>query len=284
MVAGLIATLLAPVTGGLFGLAYGTAIRIGYEQIYPALFPKKGPLGLTPEKQDVISGLVQMYDIIGGKGAHEFGINIGIQNAMKNVGNELFNSPELNELIKIEAGIGGVGVSGSSGLGRDGLGLQFSQLGGDVSKIREEALKTSIVETEQQRKDRLELERLREAERQRSVLVTTQIAPLPSGVSKSGQFGSTFVPPTPPPAKKFQQVSGSPQKQKEIAVYKAQQKTQASLISMISQKQRGLQSGGRGVTAKMIQDNIAVTRKLQAQLVTLERLMVFQKVKIDRMI
>ncbi len=30
MVAGLVAALLAPVTGGLFGLAYGTAIRIGY--------------------------------------------------------------------------------------------------------------------------------------------------------------------------------------------------------------------------------------------------------------
>ncbi len=126
MVAGLVAALLAPVTGGLFGLAYGTAIRIGYEQIYPALFPNKGPAGLTTGKKDVIAGLVQMYDIIGGKGAHEFGINIGIQSAMKASGEELFKSPELNQAVAIEAGISGFGVSG----GRQGLtDIQFSQLG-----------------------------------------------------------------------------------------------------------------------------------------------------------
>ncbi len=135
MVAGLIATLLAPVTGGLFGLAYGTAIRIGYEQIYPALFPKRGPMGLTPQKKEVIAGLVQMYDIIGGKGAHEFGINVGIQNAMKGIGQEMFKSPELNQLVAIEAGIGGVGVSGGS----KGLeNLSFAAFGQNIIQGRKE--------------------------------------------------------------------------------------------------------------------------------------------------
>ncbi len=112
MVAGLVAALLAPVTGGLFGLAYGTAIRIGYEQIYPLLFPvnAKGVShgASSADIGRVLTGLIGMYDIIGGKGAHEFGIGQGIKNAMKGVGNELTSSPELNLMIKLEAGANGI--------------------------------------------------------------------------------------------------------------------------------------------------------------------------------
>ncbi len=73
----------APLTGALFGLAYGTAIRIGYEQIYPYLFPAdgKGKQPIPSNTTDILRGLEKMYDVIGGKGAHVFGIEQGIKNA-----------------------------------------------------------------------------------------------------------------------------------------------------------------------------------------------------------
>lgn len=177
MVAGLIATLLAPVTGGLFGLAYGTAIRIGYEQIYPALFPKRGPQGLTSGKKEVIQGLVQMYDIIGGKGAHEFGINIGIQNAINNIGTEVFNNPQLNTAISIEAGISGIGVSGASGA------QVFTKIpdttGGRADQLR-------ALQDKQQELLQLQIDALN-AEIQKQDIIKTSI-PKPTGDTPHGQL------------------------------------------------------------------------------------------------
>ncbi len=150
MVAGLIATLLAPVTGGLFGLAYGTAIRIGYEQIYPALFPTKGPMGLTREKKDVIAGLVQMYDIIGGKGAHEFGINLGFQHALKGLSKEMANNPDILKMIQMEAGVNGIGVttiqgaSGEKTLKFESLVYSGVHVGEAIDKTKEQIKDTNI--------------------------------------------------------------------------------------------------------------------------------------------
>lgn len=75
---------LAPLTGALFGASYGTAIRIGYEIIYPSLFGDKTgqKVPTTPQAKDVISSLEQMYTKIGGLEAHKFGINQGMQLAV----------------------------------------------------------------------------------------------------------------------------------------------------------------------------------------------------------
>ncbi len=82
----------APV-GALFGLAYGTSIRIGYEIIFPALFGDK------PTEKDVdktLSKMTTMFTATGGLEAQKFGINTGIKNALKAINAD----PELTELIK----------------------------------------------------------------------------------------------------------------------------------------------------------------------------------------
>ncbi len=93
VVSALVQLAVAGPTGILFGLGYGTAIRIGYEQIYPLLFGDKS----TPKTVSEVMGRMETtYDAIGGKEAHMFGINQGIKNALK----DLDADTELVELIK----------------------------------------------------------------------------------------------------------------------------------------------------------------------------------------
>ncbi len=74
----------APLIGGLFGLSYGTAIRIGYEQIYPALFPKNtAGKEVSKNLPDVLSQLEGFYNLVGGKAMHQFGLDQGLENAIK---------------------------------------------------------------------------------------------------------------------------------------------------------------------------------------------------------
>ncbi len=111
VVSALIQLAIAGPTGILFGLGYGTAIRIGYEQLYPLLFGDKS----TPQSvTEVMGKLETTYDAIGGKEAHMFGINQGIKNALK----EIEADPELVELIKKNLYLDGqnitVNLSGTS--------------------------------------------------------------------------------------------------------------------------------------------------------------------------
>ncbi len=109
--AGIMAVVLAGPTGLLFGLAYGTAIRIGYEQIYPALFPPDTVTGRRAGSpvhlKDVLGGLERTYDIIGGKAMHEFGLNNGIDSAIRSAAKEagLGDNVGIQELIKLETNI-----------------------------------------------------------------------------------------------------------------------------------------------------------------------------------
>ncbi len=106
VVQGLIALALAGPTGGLFGLAYGTAIRVGYEIIYPLLFDQiakdikagrdTGNAKLGENTEIVIGKMNTLYTSIGGLEANAFGINTGIKNALK----QIEDDPELLELIK----------------------------------------------------------------------------------------------------------------------------------------------------------------------------------------
>ncbi len=106
VVQGLIALALAGPTGGLFGLAYGTAIRVGYEIIYPLLFDQvakdikegrdSGDAKLSQNTEIVIGKMNTLYTSIGGLEANAFGVNTGIKNALK----QIEDDPELLELIK----------------------------------------------------------------------------------------------------------------------------------------------------------------------------------------
>ncbi len=87
---------LSPVTGALFGLAYGTSIRIGYEIIFPALFNKNE----KPGSKDVVKALSDMYAISGGLEAHKFGIQQGIEMAKKKT-----ESQDVQTLIALENGL-----------------------------------------------------------------------------------------------------------------------------------------------------------------------------------
>jgi len=106
VVQGLIALALAGPTGGLFGLAYGTAIRVGYEIIYPLLFDQvakdikegrdSGDAKLSANTEIVIGKMNTLYTSIGGLEANAFGVNTGIKNALK----QIEDDPELLDLIK----------------------------------------------------------------------------------------------------------------------------------------------------------------------------------------
>ncbi len=79
--------------GALFGLAYGTSIRIGYEIIFPALFADK----VTSKDVDAtLDKMTTTFTAIGGLEAQKFGINTGIKDALKAINAD----PELMELIK----------------------------------------------------------------------------------------------------------------------------------------------------------------------------------------
>ncbi len=105
----------APV-GALFGAAYGTAIRVGYEIIFPALFGDKN----TPQSADtVLAKMDSFYRGVGGLEANAVGINVGIKNALK----AMDADPELQELIKKNSNLDTqtiiVNLSGSSIQGGD---------------------------------------------------------------------------------------------------------------------------------------------------------------------
>jgi len=147
VVQGLIALALAGPTGGLFGLAYGTAIRVGYEIIYPLLFtdiaknalPKESAVGrasfqatsstnVPSQIAEVLKGLTQMYSTVGGLEANAFGINTGVKNAMK----QIQDDPELVELLKKNSKLLGQNIT----VNLSGTGLINSQ-GQVVSDVPE---------------------------------------------------------------------------------------------------------------------------------------------------
>ncbi len=93
VVAALLQLALAAPIGALFGAAYGTSIRIGYEIIFPALFKDQD---MKPGSQGVLDSMEKLFTGIGGLEAQKFGINQGIKNALKAIDAD----PELTELIK----------------------------------------------------------------------------------------------------------------------------------------------------------------------------------------
>ncbi len=93
VVSSIVQLAVAGATGFLFGISYGTAIRIGYEQVYPALFSDSK---IKPDMETIFTKLEDVYTKIGGLEAHKFGINQGIKNALKDIDAD----PELVELIK----------------------------------------------------------------------------------------------------------------------------------------------------------------------------------------
>ncbi len=74
-------------------LAYGTAIRVGYEIVFPALFGNKT---LPKDAKQVMGDMRILFTSIGGLEANAFGINQGIKKALK----DMDADPELVELIK----------------------------------------------------------------------------------------------------------------------------------------------------------------------------------------
>ncbi len=84
---------IAAPTGALFGAAYGTAIRIGYEIIFPALFGNK-PTSLSVD--ETLKKMETLYTGVGGLEAQAFGVNTGVKNALQAMNAD----PELMELIK----------------------------------------------------------------------------------------------------------------------------------------------------------------------------------------
>ncbi len=108
VVAGILALALALPTGALFGIGYGTGVRIGYEQIYPLLFPKgtrDSPEGVTAN----IKAINDIYNAIGGKEASQMGIAVGLSSAMS----ELDQNPDFLALLKLESNLSGTTLSSS---------------------------------------------------------------------------------------------------------------------------------------------------------------------------
>lgn len=102
---------IAAPTGALFGAAYGTAIRVGYEIIFPALFGDKSTSGSVDKTLDKMQAF---YQGVGGLEANAVGINVGMRNALKAIDAD----PELQELIKKNSNLDTqtiiVNLSGSS--------------------------------------------------------------------------------------------------------------------------------------------------------------------------
>jgi len=117
VVAGILALALALPTGALFGIGYGTGVRIGYEQIYPLLFPAN--TDGTRDTSSVsanIKAINDIYNAIGGKEASNMGIAVGLSNAMS----ELDTNPDFLALLKLESSLSG---STSLNLDRTRYGL-----------------------------------------------------------------------------------------------------------------------------------------------------------------
>ncbi len=98
VVSAILLTALAPVTGALFGAAYGTSIRIGYEIIFPALFgdminEQKNKVSTSQEEgaKRTIKALHTMFTATGGASALEFGIEQGIEMAKKKQNHQTYN-------------------------------------------------------------------------------------------------------------------------------------------------------------------------------------------------
>ncbi len=119
VVSAIVLAALAPVTGALFGAAYGTSIRIGYEIIFPALFLGKEKTGA----KDVVKALTDMYTLTGGLDAHKFGIQQGLELAKKNA-----ESPEGQSLVSLAIGLPTSLTAKESGLSGSSLKIPPSGL------------------------------------------------------------------------------------------------------------------------------------------------------------
>ncbi len=120
VVSALVQLAIAGPTGILFGLGYGTAIRVGYEIIYPALF---GDKSIPKDKTSILKKIEEMYTSVGGLEAHKFGINQGIKNALKAIDSD----PELVDLIKKNSALDTQNITVNLS------GTSMTQLSGDVS-------------------------------------------------------------------------------------------------------------------------------------------------------
>ncbi len=107
VVSAILTTALAPITGALFGASYGTAIRIGYEIIFPALFgdvinqQKNNPSKLQEEgTKRTIESMHKMFTGVGGAAAMEFGIEQGIEMAKKKT-----ESQDVQDMIDLDLGL-----------------------------------------------------------------------------------------------------------------------------------------------------------------------------------
>ncbi len=108
VVSAILLTALAPITGALFGASYGTAIRIGYEIIFPALFGdmineqknKKVTNSNEEGAKRTIKALHTMFTATGGASAMEFGIEQGIEMAKKKT-----ESPDVQHMIDLNLGL-----------------------------------------------------------------------------------------------------------------------------------------------------------------------------------
>ncbi len=107
VVSAILTTALAPITGALFGASYGTAIRIGYEIIFPALFgnvindQKNNPTKLQEEgTKRTIESMHKMFTGVGGAAAMEFGIEQGIEMAKKKT-----ESQDVQDMIDLDLGL-----------------------------------------------------------------------------------------------------------------------------------------------------------------------------------
>jgi len=104
VVSAILLATMAPITGALFGASYGTAIRIGYEIIFPALFGDminaKKNVGQEEGAKRTIKALHTMFTATGGASALEFGIEQGIEMAKKKT-----ESPDVQDMIDLNLGL-----------------------------------------------------------------------------------------------------------------------------------------------------------------------------------
>ncbi len=111
VVSAILLATMAPITGALFGASYGTAIRIGYEIIFPALFGdllkeqnRRGVGGNQATSDEgakkTIKALHTMFTLVGGASAMEFGVAQGIEMAKKKT-----ESPDVQNMINLSLGL-----------------------------------------------------------------------------------------------------------------------------------------------------------------------------------
>ncbi len=104
VVSAILLATMAPITGALFGASYGTAIRIGYEIIFPALFGDminaKKNVSQEEGAKRTIKALHTMFTATGGASALEFGIEQGIEMAKKKT-----ESQDVQDMIDLNLGL-----------------------------------------------------------------------------------------------------------------------------------------------------------------------------------